>query len=293
MRKNLVRSALFRVWKFIGRTQNFEEMPQEVPAEPTGKFTPDIDEWVHSHFYNVVDETSHFCGDIFSHANVLNVGCGEMLTDFGFLRMNPASITGLDISPRPDDHLEQVASKLSRFGIEYDQTYNEKIRFLPYDGENIPLQDSMFDVVFSWSAFEHVGNVPRVISEIYRVLKPNGKAFIQVYPWYSHFHGSHLTDWISEPFFHLTRPNEWVFDRLTEAADADPHDREFLMDMKWPDYLSLNRISVRKFYQHVLEAGFTVEKARLISHDQDLSKAPPEADLADLMIGGTMMLLSK
>jgi hypothetical protein len=50
---------------------------------------------------------------------------------------------------------------------------------------------------------------------------------------------------------------------------------------------------VRDFYQSVVNAGFRVVKTRLISHDQDLSLAPPDADFADLMIAGTMMLLSK
>lgn len=292
MRKTLLRSALFRLWKHIGRSQRFEEAAPAA-AEGNRRFKPEIDAWISSHFFTVPEETVQFCGNIFSGAKVLNVGCGEMLADFGLLRLRPTSITGLDIAPHPANHIEQVAEKLSRHGLHPEPGYAETLSYVSYDGEQFPFEDETFDVIFSWSSFEHITNVPKVLLEIRRVMKPHSKAFIQVYPWYRHFHGSHLTDWIPEPFFHLKRQNDWVFDHLSKVARENPKDEPFLIGHMWPEYVALNRISARDFYRHILQAGFVVEKARLISHDQDLSEAPPDTDFADLMIGGTMMLLSK
>ncbi|MEA2754324.1 MAG: hypothetical protein QOJ54_613 [Aliidongia sp.] len=273
------------------------QVGQKLSEPPSGagdeKFVPAQDEWVRSHYHTVPDETAAFCGDIFADARILNVGCGEMLTDFGLLRLGPRSITGLDVAPRPADHFEQLAAKLTANGIHVCDDDRRKIDFRCYDGENFPFPDGQFDVAFSWSAFEHIANVPRVLAEIRRVLKPAGHAFIQVYPWFHNRHGSHLTDWIKEPYFQLRRPVEWVRAELEQQAAARPAERDFMLGHMWPEYQSLNQFSARRFYAEVRKAGFTVVKAKLVTYEQDLSEAPDDADFADLMIFGTLMLLRK
>ena len=47
---------------------------------------------------------------------------------------------------------------------------------LHYDGINIPFPDNYFDVIFSSSVLEHIGQVEQFQSEIKRVLKPSGLA---------------------------------------------------------------------------------------------------------------------
>lgn len=41
-------------------------------------------------------------------------------------------------------------------------------------GEQLPLADNQFDVVLAFSVLEHVDDLPRVLAEIQRVLKPGG-----------------------------------------------------------------------------------------------------------------------
>ncbi|MDB5363134.1 MAG: hypothetical protein JWO51_4431 [Rhodospirillales bacterium] len=257
------------------------------------KFVPNLDEWIHSHYYTVVDDAAHFCGDIIRGKSILNVGCGEMLTDFGLLRLDPHSITGIDISPKPPGHLEQVRAKLAGNGIQVPPSHADKLSFVCYDGENFPFADGHFELIFSWSAFEHVANVPRVLAEISRVLKPGGHAFVQVYPWFHCLHGSHLTDWIAEPYFQLRRPVEWVRTELERQAALRPAEADFILGHMFPEYRSLNKKSARQFYAEARNAGFQVIKAKLITYEQDLSAAPADTDFADLMIFGTMMLLKK
>ena len=50
---------------------------------------------------------------------------------------------------------------------------NEKIDVF-YDGRHIPFGDGTFDCIFSSEVFEHVFNLPDVLKEINRVLKPGG-----------------------------------------------------------------------------------------------------------------------
>ena len=52
---------------------------------------------------------------------------------------------------------------------------------IDYDGATIPFADATFDIVFSSNVLEHVRDLPRVLGEIRRVMKPGGSA-IHVLP---------------------------------------------------------------------------------------------------------------
>jgi SAM-dependent methyltransferase len=53
------------------------------------------------------------------------------------------------------------------------------------DSENLPFDTNTFSVVLASHVLEHVDDLNRVMKEIYRVLKPGGKAVI-VFPYYTH-----------------------------------------------------------------------------------------------------------
>jgi SAM-dependent methyltransferase len=57
-----------------------------------------------------------------------------------------------------------------------DSNYADQLEFpvQPYDGRNVPFADACFDVVFSSNVLEHVRDLPRLHSEIRRVLRPGG-----------------------------------------------------------------------------------------------------------------------
>jgi len=72
-------------------------------------------------------------------------------------------VTGID----PSAHSLQIAAshaKASRLCISYDIGA----------GEALPYQDNSYDIVFCCDVLEHVRDVPTVLSEIFRVLKPGG-----------------------------------------------------------------------------------------------------------------------
>ncbi len=267
-----------------------------------GPFIPSDDLWVRSHFYDVPNETAAFCENL-AGATILDVGCGEMLTDFGMLAHNVKHVTGLDTRPvlaweglglnqAPFRYVEAVAQKLESYRIDFPPDYPSRPTYNLYDGARFPFEDRSFDFIFSWSAFEHVANVPEVLSEIRRVLTDDGRAFIQVYPWYPSFAGSHLSDYIQEPYFHLKHDADWVREALDKYRAAHPDNAQFVNYM-FSEYLTLNRYSADRFYRDIMQAGFNVVKSRMISFDLDLSGAPPDTDFSSLMICGTKMLLTK
>lgn len=45
---------------------------------------------------------------------------------------------------------------------------------IQYDGEHIPLEDRSVDVIFSSNVMEHVENIPAIMREFHRILRPGG-----------------------------------------------------------------------------------------------------------------------
>jgi len=95
----------------------------------------------------------------------LEVGCGGGILSEEIARMG-FETTGID----PSEHSLEIAgnhAKQSGLAIKYDKG----------SGEALPYENASFDVVFCCDVLEHVRNLPKVISEISRVLKPGG-AFV-------------------------------------------------------------------------------------------------------------------
>ena len=262
--------------------------PSESESKPT--FIPPDSEWIHSHYFTVPEQIAYFCGEI-RGSRVLDVGCGEMLSDFGLLPLGVQHLTGLDVAGKCNVDLANISDRLRSHGISVSPDYASRLLYVGYDGLHFPFPNESFDVIVSWSAFEHVADVPQVLREIKRVSCRGARVFLQVYPWYHCLLGSHLTDFISEPYFHLKRPPEWVLQRLNEYVEEHPEKRDFVLGHMWQEYQSLNRYSANRFYADLIAAGFTVQKAVTTTYEQNLTEAPRDIPLADLMIYETKMLL--
>ncbi|MGA2405807.1 MAG: bifunctional 2-polyprenyl-6-hydroxyphenol methylase/3-demethylubiquinol 3-O-methyltransferase UbiG [Bacteroidales bacterium] len=97
--------------------------------------------------------------------NVLEVGCGGGILSEEIARMG-FTTTGIDPS-------EQSLNN----AIKHAKDNNLKINYVKGTGENLPFQNNSFDSVFCCDVLEHVHDLPKVISEISRVLT-NGGIFI-------------------------------------------------------------------------------------------------------------------
>jgi 2-polyprenyl-6-hydroxyphenyl methylase/3-demethylubiquinone-9 3-methyltransferase len=92
----------------------------------------------------------------------LEVGCGGGILSEEIARMG-FYVTGID----PSEHSLQIATshaKASSLRINYEKGI----------GEALPCPDNSSDIVFCCDVLEHVRDVPKVVSEIFRVLKPGG-----------------------------------------------------------------------------------------------------------------------
>ena len=57
-----------------------------------------------------------------------------------------------------------------------DSSYAKQLVFpvMQYDGQHIPLDDQSIDVIFSSNVLEHVENIPTIMAEFRRILRPSG-----------------------------------------------------------------------------------------------------------------------
>jgi 2-polyprenyl-6-hydroxyphenyl methylase / 3-demethylubiquinone-9 3-methyltransferase len=93
---------------------------------------------------------------------VLEVGCGGGILSEEFSKLGYL-ITGID-----------PAEQSLRTAIEHASENNLNINYQRGSGENLPFDSSSFDVVLCCDVLEHVQDLPGVIAEISRVLRPGG-----------------------------------------------------------------------------------------------------------------------
>ncbi len=98
-----------------------------------------------------------------SGSKVLELGCGtghwsEFLSEMGF------HVTATDIS-------EAMLSLATRKKI-------ERVSFQQADASNLPFDNESFETIVSITMLEFTGNIPKVMDEIYRVLKPGGRLIL-------------------------------------------------------------------------------------------------------------------
>ncbi len=107
--------------------------------------------------------------ELFNKKEVLEIGCGAGLVSSHIERAG-ANIHSIDLTE------EAIRMTKERFKLNQQQG---DIRQM--DAENLEFDDCSMDFVVSWGVIHHSSNMTAILDEIYRVLKPNGKAYIMIY----------------------------------------------------------------------------------------------------------------
>jgi demethylmenaquinone methyltransferase/2-methoxy-6-polyprenyl-1,4-benzoquinol methylase len=139
------------------------------------------------------------------------------------LTLNPDKIVGVDIS---EGMLNVGRKKMTERG--YSSTIEMKLA----DSENLPFADNYFDAVTVAFGVRNFENLQKGLSEIKRVLKPNGHIvvlefskptsfpFKQVYSFYFKNVLPRLGSWLSK--------DSAAYTYLPESVDAFPYGNDFL-----------------------------------------------------------------
>jgi SAM-dependent methyltransferase len=69
---------------------------------------------------------------------------------------------------------------------------HEKVELHVYDGVHLQLPDASIDLIVSHEVFEHIADVPAVLAELARVLRPGGRIYIYIHSFTSLSGGHHI-----------------------------------------------------------------------------------------------------
>jgi ubiquinone/menaquinone biosynthesis C-methylase UbiE len=162
-------------------------------------------------YYEYLNEAAEF--KYHSNEKVLEVGCG-IGTDLAEYALNGANVSGIDLG---NDQIDLTKLNFDLRGLKYELLEVG-------NAESLQFEDNTFDLVFSFGVLHHTTNPQQAINEIYRVLKPDGKAIIMLYArGWKHYikrcfiHGILLGKWFKAGF-------NWkmVYNQVSEVHGNSP-----------------------------------------------------------------------
>jgi SAM-dependent methyltransferase len=242
-------------------------------------------EWFWEHFDDAANQIIDFLGGDgleLKGKEVADIGAGDGITDLGvFLKTRPNRLVGFDIEHTDTDHLVRLASREAVAdelpdGLEFRRS--EPIR--------LPASDDSFDIIFSWSAFEHVSDPPGLLREIHRVLRPQGVLMIQIWPFFHSRHGSHLWQYFPEGFVQLLRDDHEIEAQVRARPGADREWAEQMLD----GYRSCNRVTLDGLHAALRASRFRVSKLELLTEAFHVPPALSDLPLSLLGVSGVKLL---
>ncbi len=196
---------------------------------------------------------------------VLDVGCGRTYPFTLFFHSLGARVTGIDIAPIPrgaraywdifrEGGPRAVASSLTTWLLWDRPYYRELARTAPFplrtrgldlqrmDAADLAFPDGMFHLIVSNAALEHMPDVPAVLRELRRVLRPGGILHVEIHLFPS-LSGGHNIPW-SDPGT-----------EMVDLGDVPPWDH--LRENRYPAPVYLNRLREHE-YRALVEQEFHV-----------------------------------
>ena len=260
-------------------TDNEDRLPLDTPTS----IAPE--RWFDEHYRGAARQVVDFLtadGIPLSGKAMADIGSGDGVIDLGILHAaDPAKIVGYDVSQTDVEALREMAAEA---GVADSFPDAERLAFVESDARHVPAASASFDVVFSWSTFEHVSHPTTMLAEVRRILRPDGVFFLQIWPLYYSMHGGHLWYSIRKPFPHLRMTDDEIHAAVEGKTATDPR-RE-----AWDEYQSLNRLTLDDLHRGMLVAGLRATKVELVSETVHLPIEVGHVPLSALAISGVKLL---
>jgi SAM-dependent methyltransferase len=241
--------------------------------------------WFSEHFHAAADQVIEFLrgdGIELGGKQVADVGSGDGVTDLGVsLKAKPARLVGFDI--RPTDPARLLTFARREQGLD---ELPEGLDFRESEPTRLPAEDGSFDVVFSWSTFEHVLEPIDLLRDVNRVLRRGGVLMIQLWPFFHSEHGSHLWQFFPEGFVQLLRDDSELEAYVRANPGPDPEWAERLLE----EFRSCNRITLDGLQTALLAAEFRVSKLELITGGIHIPSGLSRYPLSQLGVAGVKLL---
>ena len=130
----------------------------------------------HYHLRKLFDRLAGSSGDL------LEIGCGIGVDSVELARCG-FRVTAVDLT--------QAAIEIAKKHAAHSRV---SIDFRTGNAESLDFADESFEVVYSFGVLHHTPNMERAISEVRRVLKPGGAAYIMLY------HRTSIVEWVHRLF---------------------------------------------------------------------------------------------
>ena len=161
---------------------------------------------------------------------VLDLGCGHGALSVHIAELGAAQVVGVDLD---EERIEFAEENLER---DFPQ-FRECIQFRCQDVADLDLDDH-FDLIVTKDSFEHIEDLPGLVDDLHRMLKPGGILAAGFSPlFYSPF-GDHARFELKVPWLHAILPDSllvWWLNYRTSKNAANSMD------------LGLNRLTPRQF----------------------------------------------
>lgn len=180
---------------------------------------------------------------MFEGKNVLDVGCGAAGKSLYYIKIGAKRVTGVDIVPSYEREAMQLAAKLG---------YSRSFNFICASAEALPFPNNTFDTIIMNDAMEHVSNPEAVLTEMLRLVRPEGHIYIN-FPPYGHPFGAHMSDVINLPWAHFFFTEKALIDAYRELVEPLPDGKERLglritTDRFGRDHIGyINRMTISRF----------------------------------------------
>ncbi len=190
---------------------------------------------------------------MFEGKEILDMGCGAAGKSLYYASLGAKRVVGVDIVPHYEAEANGLAEKLG---------YADKFEFVLASADALPFSDESFDTVIMNDFMEHISNPEAALSEARRLLKKDGRIFINFPPYY-HPTGAHLSDTIHMPWIHMLLSEKQLVKAYKELVKGLPDEKERLelrltVDPDGTERLGyINKMTLKRFKRMLKKLGIT------------------------------------
>lgn len=191
--------------------------------------------------------------DILAGKEVLDMGCGAAGKSLYYVSAGAKHVTGVEMVEHYRAEAEALAAKLG---------YSDRFHFQVGDAVRTGLPDASFDAVVMNDFMEHVSQPKEAIEEALRVLRPGGRLYITLPPYY-HPTGAHLSDAIGIPWVQIWFSEQTLIDAYKELIRGVPDEADrlalrFSVGADGKEHITyINKMTLRRFRGILRDLGVT------------------------------------
>ena len=231
-----------------------------------------------------------FCDidEMFKDKDVLDVGCGAAGKSLYYLSQGAKSDTGIDVVKSYEAEAYALQEELGLTGF----------KFLVGDVAHTDFPDNSFDSIIMNDAMEHVDKPDEVLKEIYRILKPGGKFYVN-FPPYNHPYGAHLSDAIGIPWVHLFFSDKTLIEGYKQLVKDLPDGENRIKfriseDKNGNEYFSyINKMTIKRFNSLLKNTAFKRNYYKEVPLRNMFSKFSSKKIFKDCLVKMVVAVLEK